>query len=198
MKKLIVVLLGMAASSIAMAAPATFLEGGLIFGGENGRNSTGRESGIEFTGSWGINENWYTGGTFGFYDRRDVAENTYVNINGGYATNVSEATTLSFEGGLWFGEQDNNSGSKNKPKALEAKVGLNHMVADKLAIFGTMAIVGADLDTDKNDDLSNFIWSLGGAYAFTDVFSINVKLVNGVNGVNGQDEVLRIGGRFTF
>ena len=55
-----------------------------------------------------------------------------------------------------------------------------------------------DLDVDSNDDLSNFIWSLGGSYSFTDTISMSVKLVDGMNGVNGQDEVLRIGGRWTF
>lgn|GEM_PF-3323635 len=48
---------------------------------------------------------------------------------------------------------------------------------------------------DYNDDLSNFIYSVGGACTFTDAFSLNVKLVNGVN---GQDEVLRIDGLWSF
>ena len=44
-----------------------------------------------------------------------------------------------------------------------------------------MAIVGGDLDTKDNEDLSNYVWSLGGAYAFTDLFLLNVKMVNGVS-----------------
>jgi hypothetical protein len=72
------------------------------------------------------------------------------------------------------------------------------MISDKFSLFGTFSLVSGDLDTDTNDDLNNFIWSLGGAYSFTDTISLNVKLVNGSNGVNGQDEVLRIAGRWTF
>jgi hypothetical protein len=204
MKKFILVLAGLVISSTTFAAPPTFAEGGLIFGGENGRNSGGKQNGIEATGSWGINENWYIGGTLGYYDRKDCCENSYVNFNGGYAMRLNDKTTLNFEGGLWFGEEKltsgPNEGDKSKPSALEAKVGMNHMLTEKFGLFGTFSLVGADLDTDDSDedDLSNFIWSLGGAYAFTDVFSLNVKLVNGVNGVNGQDEVLRVGARWTF
>jgi len=61
-----------------------------------------------------------------------------------------------------------------------------------------LSLVWGDLDEGGNDDLSNFIWSLGGSYNFTDNISMNVKLVDGFNGVNGQNEVLRIGGRWTF
>jgi hypothetical protein len=162
----------------------------------------GKQNGLEGAGSWGINENWYIGGVFGYYDRRDCCENTYVNINGGYASSLNAKTALILEGGLWFGEEEdtngNDAGDKTKPSAIEAKVGLDYQLVEKLNLFGTLAIVGADLDTDNNEDLSNFIWSLGGAYKFTDLFSLNLKMVNGVNGVNGQDEVLRLGARWTF
>jgi hypothetical protein len=198
MKNIVVVLLGVLLSSVAMAEPATFVEGAYVFGGENGRNGEGREGGLEFAGSWGINENWYTGGALGYYDGSDGQANTYLNANGGYAIGVSDKTSVNFEGGLWFGHQSNQSAPSNDPRAIEAKVGVNHQLADKFSVFGTMAIVHADLDTPTNDDLSNFIYSIGGAYAFTDAFSLNVKMVNGVNGVNGQDEVLRIAGRFSF
>ena len=72
------------------------------------------------------------------------------------------------------------------------------MLAENFSVFGTLSIVGGDRDTDTNEDISNFIYSVGGAYSFTENFSLNAKIVNGVNGVNGQDEVLRLGGRWTF
>ena len=46
--------------------------------------------------------------------------------------------------------------------------------------------------------MRNYVWSLGGAYAISERISINLKVVNGVNGVNGQDQVLRLAGRWTF
>jgi len=82
--------------------------------------------------------------------------------------------------------------------SAEEKIGLNTMISDKFSLFGTFGLVSGDSDTDTDDDLSNFIYSLGGAYSFTDTISLNVKLVNGSNGINGQDEVLRIAGRWTF
>ena len=199
MKKILIALVGCALTNIAVAAPPTFIEGAFIFGGENARNGGGKQNGIEAVGSWGINDNWYIGGILGYYDAKDFAENTYGNINGGYVKTLSQKTSLLLEGGLWFGEQEFDGGGKTKPSAIEAKAGINHSITPELSIFGTLAIVGADLDTDVgNDDLSNFIWSLGGAYAFSDLFSLNLKVVNGVNGVNGQDEVLRLGARWTF
>jgi hypothetical protein len=198
MKKFILVLAGLAMSSAVLAAPSTYLEFGYITGGENGRNGTNKENGYEFAGSWGFNENWYAGGIIGSYDIRNGSEYTYFNANGGYAHAISEKTSLNLEGGLWFGEEKEDNGDKNDPTAIEAKAGVTTMLSDKFNVFGTLSLVAGDLDNGGNEDLSNFIWSLGGAYSFTETISLNVKLVNGVNGVNGQDEVLRIAGRWTF
>jgi hypothetical protein len=199
MNKLVLVLVSLALSGTALAGPSTFAEFALINGGENGRNGSGKENGFEFAGAWAFNENWYIGGVLGEYDRRNQAENTYFNANGGYVHDLSPKTSLNLEGGLWYGEQKNTNGYKAKPTAIEAKAGLNTMITDKFGLFGTFSLVGGDLDAENgDDDLNNFIWSLGGAYSFSDRISLNVKLVNGSNGVNGQDEVLRIAGRWTF
>lgn len=190
---------GMAMSGAALAAPSTHVEFAYILGGENNsRGGNEEKSGFEFAGAYAFDEHWYVGGVIGSYDRRNTADNDYINANGGYVFSLTPKINLTAEGGLWFGEQKNNNGTKTDPRAIEAKAGLDTMISDKFALFGTFSIVRGDLDTPVNDDLSNFIWSLGGAYSFTDRISLNVKLVNGVNGVNGQDEVLRIAGRWTF
>ncbi len=198
MNKLVLVLAGLALSSTALAGPSTFAEFALINGGENGRNGSGKENGFEFAGAWAVNENWYIGGVLGEYDRRNQAENTYLNANGGYVQSLNPKTDLTLEGGLWFGDQKNDNGNTTKPRALEVKAGVNTMLSDKFSIFGTLSLVSGDTDSGGDEDLTNSIYSLGGAYSFTETISLNVKLVNGVNGVNGQDEVLRIGGRWTF
>ena len=204
MKKFIFVLAGLAMSSVAMAGASSFAEFALVTGGEgSSRNSGGKENGFEFAGAWAFNDNWYIGGVAGQYDQRDAREWTYFDINGGYVKSLNPKTDLTLEGGFWFGENENNSGdkNKNKPKVLEAKAGINTMLSDDFSIFGTLSLVGGDKDCEPgcgNEDITNFIWSLGGAYSFTETISLNVKLVNGVNGVNGQDEVLRVGGRWTF
>ena len=198
MKKLVLVLAGLALSSAALAGPSTFAEFALITGGENARNGGGKQNGFEFAGAWGFNDNWYAGGIAGNYDQRDARDWTYFNANGGYVKSINPKTDLTLEGGFWFGENKDN-GDKNKPKVLEAKVGVNTMLADNFSVFGTLSLIGGDTDDgSNNEDISNFIYSLGGAYSFTETISLNVKLVNGVNGVNGQDEVLRIGGRWTI
>jgi hypothetical protein len=200
MKNFILILAGLAMSGVALAAPPTYLEFAYISGGENNDRSGSNDDkdGIEFTGSWGFNENWYAGGIIGRYDD-GTADYDYINANGGYAHSLNEKSNLSLEGGLWFGEKDPDSGApKSDPTAIEAKAGIDTMISDKFSVFGTLSLVWGDLDVDTNDDLSNFIWSLGGSYSFTDTISMSVKLVDGKNGVNGQDEVLRIGGRWTF
>lgn len=212
MKKLLLGLfVSMAISGAAIAAPSSFLELGLINGGENGQNGSGDEKGAEISGSWAINENWYVGGTVGSYDRDDQDNgadltNDYVNVNGGYSMAVSDDADVFVELGLWAGEQDNDdiptadnpSGDDTDPTAAELKVGASTAISEKFSIFGTISMAYGDLDTENNDDLDDFIWSAGGAYAFTDNFSLNVKVVEGSNGVNGQDDIVRVGGRWTF
>ena len=202
MKKLVLVLASLALSSAAFAGNSSYAEFALVTGGENNsRNSPGKENGFEFAGAWAFNENWYIGGIAGNYDVREGREWTYFDINGGYVKSINPKTDLTLEGGFWFGENERNNGDKEKqkPKVLEAKAGINTMLSDNLSVFGTLSLIGGDTDAAAgNDDISNFVWSLGGAYSFTETISLNVKLVNGVNGVNGQDEVLRIGGRWTF
>jgi hypothetical protein len=199
MKKFILILAGLAMSGVALAAPPTYLEFAYITGGENNdRGGNEDKDGVEFAGSWGFNENWYAGGIIGTYDSN--VDNDYINANGGYVQTINEKTSVFLEGGLWLGEQDNNGGTEDTdPRALEAKVGINSALSDKLGLFGTFSYVIGDTDAPSgDDDLKNFIWSLGGSYTFTENFSMNVKLVDGVNGVNGQNEVLRIAGRWTF
>ena len=200
MKKFILVLAGLAMSGVAMAGASSFAEFALVTGGENNaRNSGGKENGFEFAGAWAFNDNWYIGGVAGEYDQRDAREWTYFDINGGYVKNLSPKTDLTLEGGFWFGENTQSGTPKRKPKVLEAKAGISTMVADNFSVFGTLSLIGGDTDDgSSNEDISNLVYSLGGAYSFTETISMNVKLVNGVNGVNGQDEVLRIGGRWTF
>jgi len=200
MKKFIFVLVGLAMSSIALAGPSSFAEFALVTGGENNsRNSGGKENGFEFAGAWAFNDNWYIGGVAGEYDQRDAREWTYFDINGGYVRSLSPKTDLTLEGGFWFGENTQSGTPKREPKVLEAKAGVSTMVADNFSVFGTLSLIGGDTDDgSSNEDISNLVYSLGGAYSFTETISMNVKLVNGVNGVNGQDEVLRVGGRWTF
>jgi hypothetical protein len=200
MNKFALLLAGVVFTGTAFAAPPTYLEFAYITGGENNqRGGNDEKNGIEIAGSWGFNENWYAGGMIGSYDT-DGPDYDYINNNGGYSQSLNEKLTMILEGGLWFGDRSAAlPAGDGDPTAIEAKVGLNTMLSDKLGLFGTFSLVGGDLDNVVgNDDLSNFIWSLGGSYSFNENLSLSVKLVDGVNGVNGQDEVLRIGGRYTF
>jgi hypothetical protein len=42
------------------------------------------------------------------------------------------------------------------------------------------------------------VWSAGSAYNFGKMFSINLRVIDGFNGVNGQEQVLRLAARWTF
>jgi len=198
MKRLLITLTGLALSGAALASPSTYVELGYITGGENGENGTGDQDGFEVAGSYAFNNMWYAGGAFGSYDRDSSnTKNDYFNINGGATFGMTERTDLIAEAGLWFGEQK-TSGVKTEPTALELKVGVNTLVVDRLALFAHISLVNGDLDTPSNSDLKNFIWSIGGAYNFTPNISVNVKVIEGSNGVNGQSDVFRLGGRWTF
>jgi hypothetical protein len=201
LKKTMLVLACLLFTGVAVAGPATFVEVALIDGGENGRNDSGDQFGFEATGNVGLGDNWYVGGILGQF-KRDYSsgdvKNTYFNAHGGYLFSVAEKTGVNLEAGLWLGNQDNPGDPDTDPRALELKAGINRSLSEKFGVFGTLAWVTGDLDTPDDSNLRNYVWSLGAAYSFGKLFSINLKFVNGVNGVNGQDQVLRFAGRWTF
>ena len=201
MKKLTLIVLSIAFCNVAYAGASTFVEGALIIGGENGQNGSNEQGGAEVTGRYAFKGNWYAGGNLGQYtvdtNAGDI-DHTYVNFNGGKYLMMTDKVDLFFEGGLWFGERDNPGGSTNDPSAIEAKVGVEGNITDRFQLFGTIALAAGDLDSGSDDTLRDFIWSLGGAYAFTNNFSMNVRVVEGSNGVNGQSDVARVGFRWTF
>ena len=57
MRKILLAMAAIMLSGAAMAEAPTYIEGALIFGGENARNSGGKQSGIEAAGSWGFTNN---------------------------------------------------------------------------------------------------------------------------------------------
>jgi hypothetical protein len=188
-------------SGVAVAQPATFVEIGLIDGGENGRNGSSNQYGIEATGDVGLGDHWYVGGILGRFKSDSSSgdtRNNYLNAHGGYLFPVAESTGVTLEGGLWFGSQDNPGSPDTDPRAVEIKAGVNQGVSERFDIFGSLSWIHGDLDTTDNSNLRNYVWSLGGAYVINEDVSINLKLVNGVNGVNGQDQVIRLAGRWTF
>jgi len=180
--------------------PRPFVEAAAIDGGENARNGEGDGSGLEVVGSFGFAEAWYAGGILGRFEQDlpggDI-ESTYINLNAGRVFSVAPRTNVSLEGGLWFGQQDTD-GTDTDPRALELKAGFNHSISGKLDLLGSLAWVTGDLDTDTDSDLRTYMWSAGAAYRFGQMFSMNLKMVDGFNGVNGQNQVLRLGARWTF
>lgn len=201
MYKLALVIVSIGLSGIAFAGPSTHVEGAIVLGGENGQNGSNKQDGLEAAGSYAFDELWYVGGVVGRYTREtgggDI-DNTYLSGNGGRFFRMTEQVDLFVEGGIWLGEQDNPNGAKNDPRAIEGKVGVNGYVTDKLTLFGTISLTAGDLDTPTNDKLRDFIWSLGGAYAFTPTISLSFKVVEGSNGVNGQSDIARLAFRWTF
>jgi hypothetical protein len=201
LKKIIFALVCLVFSGVVVAGPATFVEIALIDGGENARNGSSDGGGFEATGDFGFGDHWYVGGILGRFtsDLSDAdVTNTYFNAHGGYLFPVAESTGVTLEAGLWLGQQDNPGDADTDPTAFELKAGVTQALSEKFGIFGTLAWVTGDLDLDNNSNLRNYVWSLGGVYTISKRISINLKIVNGVNGVNGQDQVLRLAGRWTF
>jgi len=202
MKKTTLALASLLFSGVALAQPATFVEIALVDGGENARNGSSDQFGLEVAGDAGLDDHWYLGGTLGHFSRDfsgDDTDNDYLNVHAGYLFPVEETTHVNLEAGLWLGDQDNPGTQEDtKPRAFEIKAGVSQDLSEKFGIFGTLSWVDGDLDTPQDSNLRNYVWSLGAAYAISESWSINLKIVNGVNGVNGQDQVLRFAGRFTF
>jgi hypothetical protein len=201
MRRLVIMIFCMALSGIAYAGPSTHVEGAIIIGGENGQNGGGKQDGLEAAGNYAFDENWYVGGVLGRYTREtgggDI-DNNYLNARGGRFFPMTQNVDLFVEGGLWFGKQDDANGVKTNPSAIEAKVGITGNVTDALSLGGSFALAAGDLDTPTNSDSSDFIWSAGGAYAFTPNIALSLKVVKGSNGVNGQTNVGRLGFVWTF
>jgi hypothetical protein len=201
LKKIIFVLACLVLSGVALAGPATFVEIALIDGGENGRNGSSDQFGFEATGDVGLGDHWYVGGIVGKFKRDSSGgdvDNTYFNAHGGYLFPVAENTGVTVEAGLWIGQQDNPGGDDTDPQAFELKAGVSQALSEKFGIFGSLSWVNGDLDIPDDSNLRNYVWSLGGVYDISKRISINLKIVNGVNGVHGQDQVLRLAGRWTF
>jgi hypothetical protein len=206
-KNLIGVALLSLLAGTAVAGPSTFVEGAFITGGENGQGGSDDEDGFEIAGAVKLTDIWYIGGALGSYDRDGADgpgngnfENDYLNLAGGVAYGLTPKTDFIGELGVWAGQQENPGNQRDSdPYALEFKTGVNHAITDKFSVGGTISLVWGDTDSPAgSDELTNFVWSAGGAYAFTDNVSVSLKIVEGSNGVNGQSDVVRIGARWTF
>jgi hypothetical protein len=185
-----------------------FVEAAVIDGGENARNGPGDGAGLEVVGIFGFAQVWYAGGILGRYeqdldDPGDDIENLYLNLKIGRVFSVAPRTASYLEAGLWLGDQDvDDPGPDSDPRALELKVGFVHSLSEKVHFLGSLSWIHADLDLDTGDDdddnLRNYQWSAGVGYNFTELFSMNLRVIDGFNGVNGQDQVLRLAARWTF
>src|SRR5262249_23503888 len=160
----------------------------LIDGGENARNGTGDGSGVEVVGVFGFAKVWYAGGILGRFQQDqdppggDIT-NIYLNLKAGRVFSVAPRTLAYLQRGRWVGDQDIDGGPDPDPRALELKAGFDHSISDKVDLFGSLSWVTADLDSDTgDDDLRNYVWSAGAGYKFTKLFSMSIRLVDGVNG----------------
>src|SRR5262245_46103957 len=186
---------------------ATFIEAAVIDGGENARNGDGDGHGVEVVGIFGFSQVWYAGGILGRYETDldppsgDI-EDLYLNLKIGRIFSIAPRTISYLEAGLWFGDHDIEGppDDNTDPRALELKVGFVHAVSAKVDLLGSLSWIHADLDNDDDDDdsLRNYQWSAGAGYKFGEMFSMNLRIIDGFNGVNGQDQVLRLAGRWTF
>ena len=80
MKILTIAVMGMMLSGAAFAGASSYVDGGLVIGGEGSGSQDGSagnsSGGIEVTGAWAINDLWYIGGVGGNYTREDGGGDT--------------------------------------------------------------------------------------------------------------------------
>jgi len=191
MKKVIIALAALAASSAAVAGPKwTYVDAGFVAQSTSEALAGTKDSqGYELTGSFGF-DIWHVNGTWGqdetkFVGSTPKTEVDYWRIGGGVHPAVTDNTDFVAEI-AYVGWEIKDTSPKVEPDAFEVLIGVRSMVADSLELSAGLATQFGSTDTGGDDDFANFIPSLGGQYFFTDNISVNLEY----NWLGTQDIVL--------
>jgi hypothetical protein len=180
MKKVIIALAALAASSAAVAGPSwTFVDGAYIQ--QSSAESLGVKSsdGYEFSGSFGFLETWHVNGLFGndttkFNTAQADTELDYWRIGAGAHPAITDNTDFVAE--IGYTQWDVKDADPSvEPNAVDLVVGVRSMITDQFELNGYVTTQVGSTDFGGDDDYTNFVPSVGGQYFFTDNFSVNMS-----------------------
>ena len=189
MKKVIITLAALAASSAAVAGPSwTYVDLGYLRGsaaevavdlGDGAIDPTGVEKsqGYVLEGSFGFAEMWHVSGYYGSAktkvdDNPDVEIDSFYNITGGIHPAITDSTDFVAEIGYTTWDlKDLNI----KPTAYDLTVGVRSMLSDRFEIKALLAYQSGEADLDGiKDKFQIFAPTVGGQFFFTDNISVNL------------------------
>lgn len=207
MKKAIIALAAMAASSAALAGPSwTYVDGGYSQQSSFEANGVKSIDGYDLTGSFGFAGIWHINGTWGTATV-DVGSDIDIDryrIGGGVHPAITDSTDFVAEVGYTSWDAKDDLGIE--PDAFDLTLGVRSMVSDALELNAFLATNIGSTDTGGDDDFTNFSPSLGGQYFFTENLSVNLSYTWGdvqstlVQGAasSAKADTTRFGVRWSF
>jgi hypothetical protein len=206
MKKVIIALAALAASSAAVAGPSwTYVDGAYIQQSSSEELAGIKSSkGYEFAGSFGFLETWHVNALYGNDESKPLTgsstEVDYWRIGAGAHPAITDNTDFVAEIGYtqWDVKDANPS---VEPNAVDLVVGVRSMITDQFELNGYVTTqVGSSDFGGSDDDFTIFVPSVGGQYFFTDNFSVNMSYEWGStqNIVLGSKDSATFGVRWSF
>ena len=181
MKKVIITLAALAASSAAVAGPSwTYVDGAYTRSSSLEAAGTDKAQGYELEGSFGFANIWHVAGVYGsaetetLGDGGDLEIEDYYSIRGGVHPAISDSTDFVAEIGYTGWSVKSPAGITVDPKAYDLTVGVRSMLSDRFELNGFLTYQSGDTDSDGDDKFQIFAPTLGGQYFFTDNFSVNL------------------------
>jgi len=181
MKKVIIALAAMAASTGALAGPSwTYVDLAYTRSSSLEEAGTDKSQGYELEGSFGFANIWHVAGFYGSAETDAVSGGTfeiedYYNIRGGVHPAITDNTDFVAEIGYTGWSTKSAGGATADPKAYDLTVGLRSMLSDRFEINGFLTYQSGESDSGAADDkFQVFAPTVGGQYFFTDNFSVNL------------------------
>jgi hypothetical protein len=186
MKKLLLTMAALALSTSAIAGPSwTYVDLGVVVGDGNQDEDL---VGYGLRGSFGFGDLWHIQADVASFEQNggkgtdnsaipgtaDGTDNTLYTIRGGIHPAVTDNTDFVLDIS-YTGAEDENSTTKNKPKAYGIRTGVRSNVG-KLELRGFVAL--ASTDNDKDAPADSKVWeiipTIGGQYNFSDAWSVGL------------------------
>ena len=216
MKKVIIALAAMAASTGALAGPSwTYIDGAYLRGSSAEQAGTDKVQGYELAGSFGFANIWHVAGAYGAAEN-DVGPNAaeiedYYTITGGVHPAITDNTDfvaeIGYTGWSLLNVDVANGGASADATAYNLTVGVRSMLSDRFELNAFLTYQAGDTDSSAattGDKFQVFAPSVGGQYFFTDNFSVNLAYTWGdvqssvVSGGLGTADTGRFGVRWSF
>ena len=214
MKKVIIALAAMAASTGALAGPSwTYIDGAYLRGSSAEQAGTDKVQGYELAGSFGFANIWHVSAAYGAAEN-DLGPNAaevedYYNITAGVHPAITDSTDfvaeIGYTGWSLLNTAVNTGTTSQDAKAYDLTVGVRSMLSDSFELNGFLTYQSGDTDAGSGPDkFQVFAPTVGGQYFFTDNFSVNLAYTWGdvqstvVSSGLGTADTGRFGVRWSF